>query len=207
MADKDLKIEARTYYETHFSDAKEVAQRFNIPLRTLYRWIKDENWQQGAARSNLNAVQNELIRPALASQMDYVKEKSKAQSKEYFTQNGLSFDEEILDESIDEILFEAMSLKFIDKTLIQTALYAKQALKNFSESAGSGGKAELAKINAAKNVCDIFNEVKKSIHGKETPALSVQIANINNNQIMSDEELASLSPDELKKLIAECERA
>lgn len=199
--DTDLKIKARTYYETHFEDVKEIAKKFDIPARTLYRWIKEEDWQQGSAKINNEEVGKELLSSTVASQMDYVKEKTKNGIRNHFLDKGLPFDEDVIDSSTDEILFEAMSIKFIDKTLIETALYSKQALKNFHNSTThqNSPKLELLKIQAAKDVCNIFDQVKKSIHGKDAPNVSVQIANIGQNTSLQD--LANMSNEELNKIL------
>lgn len=55
------------------------------------------------------------------------------------------------------------------------------------------------KISAAKDVVAMFESVKKAIHGKE-PQFNLQIANINTK--FDKEELANLSTDELRMMIA-----
>lgn len=58
MAHKNKDL-IKTYYETHNEEAKEVAKRFEIPLRTLNYWILTEYWQKASA---LSGITQEVLR-------------------------------------------------------------------------------------------------------------------------------------------------
>ncbi|MBZ7995175.1 hypothetical protein AVCANL279_07320 [Campylobacter canadensis] len=200
MSKKELKIQARTYYETHLCSVKDVAKEFNINEKTLYHWIKSENWQQGSISVNLD--KNELVQGAIMSQIDAAKENVKNELKAQFNNKKCLFDESIIDTTSDEILLTAMSSKMIDKTLVEYMYMSKaSAVKLYKHATSPKEQKEV--INALSAAASIAESVKKSIHGKDVPSIALQI---NNNNVLSSENLAELSSDELRRMLNEIKK-
>lgn len=189
------KIKARTFYETHLTSVKDLAQQFNISEKTLYYWIKKENWQQ--ASINIDVENNELVQDAILSKIDAAKQNIKKELVAKFDEKKCLFDESVIDTTSDEILLKAMSVKMLDKTMIEMLYISKQAAISLAKHSHTlKEKKEL--ISATTQVVSCAESVKKSIHGKEVPNIAIQL---NTNNILSAETLTSLSDDELRKMI------
>lgn len=199
MAFKGDKQSIRTYYETHFYEVKDVAEKFKISARTLYDWIKKEDWKQGRfAKTGNDVIQSELVQTAMASKLDYVKQSVARQIKQGFDELGVECSDDIVQTRADEMLLEAMSASFINKSMAEIAVLAKANLK---QMVNHGVKPEKI-ISASKDVMNVYATLKQSIHGKE-PTNVINIANFNSQASMAD--MASLSDDELRNLIIETE--
>ncbi|CUU74674.1 hypothetical protein [Campylobacter hyointestinalis] len=82
MANKYTKEEIRTYFETHRDDVKDVSAKFEVSQRTLYHWIKIEEWKQGKyANAGKETVQSDLVQTAIGSRLDYAKKRLSMKSK------------------------------------------------------------------------------------------------------------------------------
>ncbi|CUU74658.1 hypothetical protein [Campylobacter hyointestinalis] len=95
-------------------------------------------------------------------------------------------------------MLEAIGATYINKAMAEAAVIAKTTLRDML---GDGSIKQSQIISSAKDVVNIFSEIKRSIYGKE-PDTVVQIANINGGN-MSANDMATLSDEELKKLISE----
>ncbi|MGP1579966.1 MAG: helix-turn-helix domain-containing protein [Wolinella sp.] len=197
MVDARLKNEVRTYYETHNSEVKEVASKFGVSERTLYSWIKAESWQAGRlVASGQVALSKNIAKSELASRYDYLKRTIIKEIRGDFEGSGFSASEEMIEARSEEVLLEALSVNYINASMAEVAVLAKKHLKDM---ACEPHKPERF-IAAAKEVMGIYATLKQSVHGKE-PTNVVNIANFNGS--MAD--MASLSDDELKRLIAQSE--
>lgn len=200
MNKKELKIQARTYYETHLCNVKDVAKEFNISEKTLYYWIKNEDWKQGSVSVNVDS--NELVQGAIMSQIDAAKQNVKNELIAQFENKKCLFDESIIDTTSDEILLIAMSSKMIDKTLVEYMYMSKaSAVKLYKHATSLKEQKEV--INALATATSIAESVKKSIHGKDVPSIAIQL---NNNNVLSAESLADLSSDELRRMLNEIKK-
>lgn len=199
MANKYTKEEIRTYFETHRDDVKDVSAKFEVSQRTLYHWIKIEEWKQGKyANAGKETVQSDLVQTAIGSRLDYAKKKVINEIKSGFDESGTVFSSDIIQTRADEILLEAIGATYINKAMAEAAVIAKTTLRDML---GDGSIKQSQIISSAKDVVNIFSEIKRSIYGKE-PDTVVQIANINGGN-MSANDMATLSDEELKKLISE----
>lgn len=200
MNKKELKIQARTYYETHLCNVKDVAKEFNISEKTLYYWIKNEDWKQGSVSVNVDS--NELVQGAIMSQIDAAKQNVKNELVAQFENKKCLFDESIIDTTSDEILLIAMSSKMIDKTLVEYMYMSKaSAVKLYKHATSLKEQKEV--INALATAASIAESVKKCIHGKDVPSIAIQL---NNNNVLSSENLAELSSDELRRMLNEIKK-
>ena len=197
MAKKD-KSEIRTYYETHYDEVKDVAEKFGTAQRTLYDWIKKEGWQMGKfAKTGADVIKTELVQTAIASKLDYAKQSVINEIKGGFEAQNTPYSDEIIETRADELLIEALGINYINKSMAQAAVIAKANLKEMVKQNAKPG----AVISASKDVVNIFSELKRSIHGKE-PNTIVQIANYNGGALSAND-MAALSDEELNALISE----
>lgn len=196
----EQKTNIRTYYETHYDEIKDVAEKFSVSQRTLYDWIKKEGWQAGKfAKKGDDFIKSEFTQIAIGSKLDYAKQSVANEIKSGFNELGVEYSEDIVNTRAEELLFEAMSIGYIDKSMAETAVLAKSNLK---ELVNSGAKPEKV-IAASKDVLNIFAELKRSIHGKE-PNNVINIANFTAGSL-SPADMASLSDEELTQIIIEAQ--
>lgn len=197
MINETKKSEVRTYFETHDCEVKEVAEKFSIAPRTLYSWIKAEGWEMGRfKRSGSETLSSNLAQGEVASRYDYLKRSIIKEIRGDFSAKGISPSEEVIEARSEEVLLEALSAQYINASMAEVAVLAKKHLKDM---ACESPKPERF-IAAAKEVMNIYATLKQSVHGKE-PTNIVNIANFNSS--MSAADMASLSDEELRRLIAE----
>lgn len=196
MIDKKLKIRIKTYYETHIVEVKELSKKFNIAERTIYKWIKNENWQQGL-RMLEPINKDDFIKDELVSKIEAYKKSAKAK----ILGSDCLVDEEIINDYIDEVLLKTMSLEFLDKSIIESAIVAKQKLKDLVFSSQNYNKKDnLQVINACEKVVSIFNSAKSSIHGKDEKQ-NINVVLNNNLSNLNSFDVANMSDEELKRIL------
>lgn len=182
MYDKDLKEKVKAYYESHYEDAKMVAEIFDVHIRTLRHWIQQEKWQQGRIlqENNPQDLQEKIMQTS--------PKEAKKELSEKLQQGGLS--PYVADEISEEMVFKACSQDFINDQMLRAALIGNQAFKACSHKTPDSPKM----ILYAKEVVNIWDVVKKSVFGKEAsnPNVVNFIQNVADFSHLSDEQLRQL---------------
>lgn len=196
-----FKKDVKAYYETHMDDPKEVSSRFDVPVRTLRSWIKEEQWQMGyyITGKTLGNVKKEIAKNEVAKAMDVVKsEVVKEVRKELEAQarkGELDYllDDEYIGNVSANLVFDAMSEGYMDEEMIKTMLIAR----NIFHTNVSLNAKNPANMNLASQYMTMVMNAKKSIHGTEP----TNIININNVGTINQEKMATMSDGELQKFI------
>lgn len=198
-----LKKEIRTYYETHFVDIKEVAKLFNVNERTLYSWIQVEKWEKGklVKNSELKAITKKLLNDKgvldnIKVAKDAIKESMRGNMEGLYS----IYEERILDNSADELLLKAMSETFIHTQITKTALIAQSEFNRLASNSIKGNNPNPKVIQLAKDVVSVFIDMKKCLYPNQDNT-HVNIKAILNNGVISKEQIASLSDEQIREYL------
>ena len=133
MAHKNKDL-IKAYYETHKEDSKEVAKRFEIPVRTLNYWILTEKWQKASALNGITqeVLSKDLVKKefgtALARESERIKEKIRYNLGDTAFKVDSMLLENMLEDSTQKLLLGAMSLNYIQQNITLSALIARDEL-------------------------------------------------------------------------------
>lgn len=182
--EESVKLNIRAYYESNNLPYKMAhkyaeAKGYQVSLKTIEYWGKQEGWTKGKYDSLINAL--ECVMPefeaaaqeVIAKDIDVRSDLAMGESaKEYFN-NQVS----------NQMLFRAINKHFLAKEMIQNL----QRSKNFATSSKT--------IGVNKTYHDMLIATYQTIHGKQT-----YIGALNPN-IMKDQELESMNTSELMEII------
>lgn len=198
-----LKKEIRTYYETHFTDIREVAKLFNVSERTLYSWIQVEKWEKGKLIKNteLKAITKKLLSDKdVLDKINLTKNAIKENMKHNMQGLYSIYEERILDNSADELLLKAMSETFIHTQITKTALIAQSEFNRLASLSIKEGEPNTKVIQAAKDVVSIFVDMKKCLYPNQDNT-QVNIKAILNNGVITKEQIASLTDEQIREYL------
>lgn len=186
------KNEIKLYYQTHNEEAKEVAKKFNIPLRTLSHWISTEKWIKGQAIEGITAeiINNKLINKEFGTAIYKERERIHNKIRHNLGDEVCAVDEMILNnllqESTEKLLLKAIGLNYIQNNIALSAIIARdELLKLKGLSDLNPNKAEPLVIASAEKVQKTFLDLKNAFYGKDV-LISNESVNLDN---LSDEEL------------------
>jgi len=200
--DKELKVRIKAYFETHMDAPKEVAKKFEVKERTMRHWIETEGWKMGhyitplklkKIKTEIAAQQvNETLKEVKAELIEDIKkdmalEKSRGELDEMLENTFIG-------EVSDNIIFNAMTEGFLNKELSTTMLIARNifhhnvALNPYSH----------ANMGLAKDYAGMVRDFKKSLYNNEPS----NVINIHNVGTIKQDDLSSMSDDDLRRLIA-----
>ena len=195
MAHKNKDL-IKAYYETHNEEAKEVAKRFEIPLRTLNYWILTESWQKASA---LNGITQEVINKdlvkkefgtALARESERIKEKIRYNLGDTAFKVDSMILENMLEDSTEKLLLGAMTLNYIQHNIALSTLIARDELLRLKAKSANTDKPDVMVVASAEKVQKMFLDMKNAIFGKDALAIT------NNSEVdfenMSEAELNAL---------------
>ncbi|TLD84252.1 hypothetical protein [Helicobacter trogontum] len=198
-----LKKEIRTYYETHYEDTKAVAKLFKVSERTLYNWIQTENWEKGKLikHTELKAIARKLLSDKdILDNIGVAKNAIKNNMKENMNSLYSIYEERILDNTADELLLKAMSETFIHTQITKTALIAQSEFNRLASLSVNSSTPNPRVIQAAKDVVGIFTDMKKCLYPNQDNT-QVNIKAILNNGVISNEQIASLTDDQIREYL------
>ncbi|MDY2584287.1 hypothetical protein [Helicobacter sp.] len=167
---KDL---IKAYYQTHNEDSKEVAKRFEIPLRTLNYWILTEKWQKASA---LNGITQEVLSKnlvkkefgtAIARESQRIKEKIRYNLGDTAFKVDSMLLENMLEDSTQKLLLGAMSLNYIQQNITLFALIARDELLRLKAKSTDMDKPDVMVVASAEKVQKMFLDLKTAIFGKD----------------------------------------
>ncbi|TLD83954.1 hypothetical protein LS70_003860 [Helicobacter sp. MIT 11-5569] len=190
------KEEVRAYYETHNEELSALSKHFNIPVRTLSFWAKEEGWKKGGAIEGIavEVLQKDLVKKEFGSVLLKESQNLKEQIRYNLGDTAFKIDsmilENLLDESTEKLLLSAMSLKVIQNNITLTALLAKDELLRLKSRSEEKGMPDPMVVAAAEKVQKMFIDMKTSIFGKE-------VLNTQENEL----DLQNLSDAELNALL------
>lgn len=200
--DKELKVKIKAYFETHMDAPKEVAKKFEVKERTMRHWVETEGWKMGLyitplklkkIKTEISAQQvSETLRVVKADLIEDIK-------KEMALEESRSKLDEMLDNTFigevsENIIFNAMTEGFLNKELSTTMLIARNifhhnvALNPYSH----------ANMGLAKDYAGMVRDFKKSLYNNEPS----NVINIHNVGTIKQDDLSSMSDDDLRRLIA-----
>ncbi|MFC3847588.1 hypothetical protein ACFOPX_03430 [Helicobacter baculiformis] len=191
----EVRAELRAYYESHEINLKELAERSNIPYRTLAGWRKAEKWKPKIAIKDLEVevINHQLTTHKVHSFLGSKKEEIKDVVRENL--KHIEVDpivmECILETSSDELLLKAMNLHFINKNILLAAIIAKDELLKMVRNNLDNAKGNPVIIAAAEKVAKMFSDLKISLYGKEV--LLAQETLENDYSKMTTDELLKLA--------------
>lgn len=196
MNKNEKKLVARTFFETHMMSATDVANKFGIAPRTMFYWVKKENWVMGAnmSKEKIDILEDELLKRETISSMQMAKDDIKSTQIKAFESKNVPYDEGVIESNANEMLLVAMGQDFIDKTIVEAGLTAKQVLDHFITTQGASNPKAMG---LAKDLVSIWVSIKGAIHGNNSQ--QINIANI--NSASTNTEIASLSDDEIRALL------
>lgn len=187
------KDEIKAYYQTHDKSIKETAEHFSIPYRTLAHWVKNEQWEkcQSVALANNQTLKANIVKSNINDVLQVAKVKIKRELKAQMGE--VHIDEitlnNVLDSSSDELLMKALGISFIDKTMAQAALLAKDELLKLNAQRLENPQGDPMFIACAEKVVKIFSDLKTSVYGKN---INIQSQNTNELETLSTDELLTL---------------
>ena len=195
MAHKNKDL-IKAYYETHNEEAKEVAKRFEIPLRTLNYWILTESWQKASALNGITqeVLSKDLVKKefgtALARESERIKEKIRYNLGDTAFKVDSMLLENMLEDSTQKLLLGAMSLNYIQQNITLSALIARDELLRLKAKSVDMDKPDVMVVASAEKVQKMFLDMKNAMFGKDALAIT------NNSEVdfenMSEAELNAL---------------
>lgn len=195
MAHKNKDL-IKAYYETHNEEAKEVAKRFEIPLRTLNYWILTESWQKASALNGITqeVLSKDLVKKefgtALARESEIIKEKIRYNLGDTAFKVDSMILENMLEDSTEKLLLGAMSLNYIQNNIALATLIARDELLRLKAKSADTDKPDVMVVASAEKVQKMFLDMKNAIFGKDALAIT------NNSEVdfenMSEAELNAL---------------
>lgn len=165
------KNEAKIYFLSHNESIKEVASKFNIPYRTFAHWVATEKWEAGSAIAGIaeQHLQKDIVKKEFGSVMQVIANDTKNQIKRNLGDDAFLVDEMILNnilkDSTDKILTNAINLNYIQKNIALSAVIARNELLKMLKLA-KAHQADPTIIAAAEKVQKIFLDLKDSSFGK-----------------------------------------
>ena len=195
MAHKNKDL-IKTYYETHNEEAKEVAKRFEIPLRTLNYWILTESWQKASALNGITqeVISKDLVKKefgtALARESEIIKEKIRYNLGDTAFKVDSMILENMLEDSTEKLLLGAMTLNYIQHNIALSTLIARDELLRLKAKSADTDKPDVMVVASAEKVQKMFLDMKNAMFGKDALAIT------NNSEVdfenMSEAELNAL---------------
>ena len=195
MAHKNKDL-IKAYYETHNEEAKEVAKRFEIPLRTLNYWILTEYWQKASALNGITqeVISKDLVKKefgtALARESEIIKEKIRYNLGDTAFKVDSMILENMLEDSTEKLLLGAMTLNYIQHNIALSTLIARDELLRLKAKSADTDKPDVMVVASAEKVQKMFLDMKNAMFGKDALAIT------NNSEVdfenMSEAELNAL---------------
>ena len=195
MAHKNKDL-IKAYYETHNEEAKEVAKRFEIPLRTLNYWILTESWQKASALNGITqeVLSKDLVKKefgtALARESEIIKEKIRYNLGDTAFKVDSMILENMLEDSTEKLLLGAMTLNYIQHNIALSTLIARDELLRLKAKSADTDKPDVMVVASAEKVQKMFLDMKNAMFGKDALAIT------NNSEVdfenMSEAELNAL---------------
>ena len=195
MAHKNKDL-IKAYYETHNEEAKEVAKRFEIPLRTLNYWILTESWQKASALNGITqeVISKDLVKKefgtALARESEIIKEKIRYNLGDTAFKVDSMILENMLEDSTEKLLLGAMTLNYIQHNIALSTLIARDELLRLKAKSADTDKPDVMVIASAEKVHKMFLDMINAMFGKDALAIT------NNSEVdfenMSEAELNAL---------------
>lgn len=195
MAHKNKDL-IKAYYETHNEEAKEVAKRFEIPLRTLNYWILTESWQKASALNGITqeVISKDLVKKefgtALARESEIIKEKIRYNLGDTAFKVDSMILENMLEDSTEKLLLGAMTLNYIQHNIALSTLIARDELLRLKAKSADTDKPDVMVVASAEKVQKMFLDMKNAMFGKDALAIT------NNSEVdfenMSEAELNAL---------------
>lgn len=195
MAHKNKDL-IKAYYETHNEEAKEVAKRFEIPLRTLNYWILTESWQKASALNGITqeVISKDLVKKefgtALARESEIIKEKIRYNLGDTAFKVDSMILENMLEDSTEKLLLGAMTLNYIQHNIALSTLIARDELLRLKAKSADTDKLDVMVVASAEKVQKMFLDMKNAMFGKDALAIT------NNSEVdfenMSEAELNAL---------------
>ncbi|PAF41373.1 hypothetical protein [Helicobacter sp. 11S02596-1] len=198
---KKDKNEIRAYYETNYISVAELQKMFDVKKRTLYHWIKTENWEQAKHIKNKDVL-NDIAREEFGSKLSKSKHDIRESIEAGLISDGIpeAIAKATAKRSSDNLLLKAMSVEFIDSKAMEALLIAKNAFEQFASDNLNNPKTSPQIVSLGKAIVDMYSQVKTTIHGK-SPEVNVNIANITPQA----QDFKSYSDKELLDIIAKSE--
>lgn len=200
-----LKREMRTYYESHFEDIKDVAKLFKVSERTLYHYVKTEGWEKGklVKNSEAKAITNKLLKDKdVLDNIKLAKDSIKKNMKDNMGGLYRIYEERILDTTADELLLKAMTESFINTQITKTALIAQSEFNRLASASVNSSVPNPKVIACAKDVVNIFVDMKKSLY-PNTDNTQINIKAILNNGAITKEQLAGLTDEQIREYLGD----
>lgn len=183
MHDKNLRLEARIWYETHDQSAREVGRQFSLPRKTIEDWARKEGWiknRYGPDKERARAIIEEAAKAALR------KGAGKDIAVELALTDGEMKPSEYHDKVAGAIFEQIISLDALHKKMGKAVYIADEMVK----------KAKY--LSDVKTYAEIIKTAKEVTYGKEPDTI---IKNLNIGSV-SAQDMALLSDDELRALAA-----
>ena len=171
MAHKNKDL-IKAYYETHNEDSKEVAKRFEIPVRTLNYWILTEKWQKASALNGITqeVLSKDLVKKEFGTALARESERIKEKIRYNLGDNAFKVDsmllENMLEDSTQKLLLGAMSLNYIQQNITLSALIARDELLRLKAKSVDADKPDVMVVASAEKVQKMFLDLKTAIFGK-----------------------------------------
>ncbi|AFI03861.1 putative DNA-binding transcriptional regulator [Helicobacter cetorum] len=192
---KGSKAEVRAYYESHDIKAKELARMYGYSVNTIRRWIHNEKWQAKKVYTEVGVqvinddLTNQNITSFIGAKKDEIKEKVK-ESLSHIQIDPIIM-ECIIESSSEELLMQAMTINYINKQILLSAIVARDELVKMIRYNQNDIKGNPVIIACAEKVAKMFSDAKISLFGKENTI----------NQVDSlDNDVAKLSMQELLQI-------
>lgn len=192
------KNEVRFFYETHKMSLKDVAAHFNMSYRTLAHWVKCERWEAGKGIDNIEneSIRGEIVKAEFASVLDSAKNKIKreinANVGAYASEIESVVRDNMLNESVNQVLLMAISQDFIQKNIMLSGLLAKDELLRMN-ALRDPAKPDPMFIACAEKVARIFESMQVSLYGKDAPKIAASSESVDYSKMSENELLAIIN--------------
>jgi transposase len=186
MHDKNLKLEARIWFETHDQSAREVGAQFALSHKTIEDWARKEGWTRNKYAADKERAR-EIITAAAKEALQ--SEAGKKITAELAMTDGEMKPTEYHEEVASAIFEQIISLDAIHKKMGKAVALADQLVENPKY------------LSDVKTYTEVLKTAKEVIYGKD-PETVIKIAQIGS---ITAEKMAQMSDEELLALAAKQE--
>ena len=202
----ELRARARDYFEIHGKTLSEISEQLKIPISTLSEWKNDITqpfsiWKKGRFKERIDTASQKMNDEIRNS--DAFRELEERLKKEYRVERYNACGQYIINEGEDgkiarqraeAIILSAMSMDYLDAKAHDGLEVATELLNDMKRN------PENAKMGDVKMYVDIVRTVKEMRFGKSPDTV---IFNQNNQGEFSEESLATMSTEQLRRVIEE----
>ncbi len=182
--DKELVTQVGIHYEVHDKSAKEVAEFYSIPPKTVESWITRNGWKRGRLKGKADELKKELDREKYAAVVGQM-------ASDGITDKAT----EVMGGDVIKAsyLLEVLALEQISSSALDNQIkWAVQKAQPFVTGAKN--------IGTIKTYAEIVKMAKETIHGKSPEvAISFQLGDL------SPQQMASMSQGELRAMMKQIE--